>query len=168
MSSSASLFRAAGALTRRIHSSALRSAEAAAASELSVTIATPPRPLVNNKVVNRITLPGRAGVFAIEKNSPPMLSELKPGTIRVDYPDNTSEEFFVPGGFVFKHPNNTVDVSAPDGVKLDQIDADALRAANAEATKKRDAATPGSAEHAEARIALDVYKALGYSLKVTL
>ncbi len=106
-----------------------------------------------------MTVPGRDGALGIEKNSPPLLTELKPGVVRVDYNDSTaSEEYFVPGGFAFKHANNVMDVSAPEGVKLDSVDADALRAANAEATKALAAATMGSKAHAEAKIQLELFK----------
>lgn len=106
-----------------------------------------------------MTVPGRDGALGIEKNSPPLLTELKPGVVRVDFNDSTaSEEFFIPGGFAFKHANNTMDVSAPEGVKLDSIDQEALRAANAEAVKALAAATAGSKAHAEAKIQLELYK----------
>jgi len=138
------------------------------AAELTVTLALPHRSLVAKKEVKRITLPGREGVFGVEKNSPPSVSELAPGLVRVDFLDNTSEEYFISGGFSFKHPNNFMDVSTTEGVKLDQIDVDALRAANAEAIKKRDAAAAGSREQAEAKVQAEVFRKLGQSLKITM
>ena len=162
-------FRAAAAV--RVHAGRpLRSAveEAVASSELTVNVAAPEGALVKGKAVKRVTLPGRAGVFGIEKNSPPMLSELRPGIIRVDHIDGSAEEFFVPGGFAFKHKRNHMDVSCPEAATLDQIDVDALRAANAAAIKSKDAAAAGSKEFAEAVLVLEVYKVLAQSLKVTL
>ncbi len=42
--------------------------------------------------------------------------------VTVDYEDsNAREDFFVAGGFVFKHKGNSVDVSAPEGCKTDQV-----------------------------------------------
>lgn len=168
---------AAGAAPRALHTTARASAAdaapaaaaaAAAGSELVLNFAVPAKPLVFKKVVTRVTLPGRDGTFGLEKNSPPLLSELKPGVVRVDYPDATSDEFFVPGGFVFKHPNNVLDVSAPESVRLDQVDGEALKAANAEAQKKKDASAAGSKEHAEAQLVLETYRILAQSAKVTL
>jgi F-type H+-transporting ATPase subunit epsilon len=161
------------AARRALHVSAAARAEAAtpeaaAASELVLNLAVPARALVFKKAVKRVTLPGRGGTFGLEKNSPPVLSELRPGIVRVDHLDNSVEEYFIPGGFAFKHANNVIDVSSPESAALDQIDADALRAANSEATKKRDGAAPGSKEHAEANLALETYKALGQALKVQL
>ena len=74
----------------------------------------------------------------------------------------------MPGGFAFKHANNVMDVSAPEGVKLEHVDVDALRAAAAEATKDFAAAAPGSKAAAEARLALDLFKVLGQAVKVTV
>ena len=141
---------------------------ASSVSELTVNVAAPEGALVKGKAVKRITLPGRAGVFGIEKSSPPMLSELRPGIIRVDHMDGSIEEFFVPGGFAFKHKRNHMDVSCPEAAKLDQIDIDALRAANSAATKNKDAHAAGTKEFVEASLALEVYKVLSQSLKVTL
>jgi hypothetical protein len=61
-----------------------------------------------------------------------------------------------------------MDVSAPEGVKLEHIDTDALKAAAADATKELAAAAAGSKASAEARLALDVYKVLAQALKVTI
>lgn len=166
------MFRAAA---RAIHSSAAARAAAAPASatsavlpELTLSLALPHRSLVAKKEVKRVTLPGRDGALGLEKNSPPLLTELQPGVVRVDFLDNTAVEFFVPGGFAFKHANNSCDVSAPEGVKLDQIDTDALRAAAAEATKELAAAPAGSKAAAEAKLGLEVYKSLSSALKVAL
>ena len=127
--------------------------------ELTLNFAIPHRAIVNKKEVKRVTVPGREGALGIERNSPPLLTELKPGVVRVDFNDSTaSEEYFVPGGFAFKHANNVMDVSAPEGVKLDSVDPDALRAANAEATKALAAATPNSKAQAEAKIQLELFK----------
>lgn len=143
-------------------------AKAGVLDELTLSLALPHRSLVANKAVLRVTVPGKDGVLGIEKNSPPLLSELKAGVIRVDYKDNTSEEFFVPGGFAFKHANNKMDVSAPEGVKLENVDVDVLRKEAGEAAKELAAAAPGSKPYAEARLALDLYKVLGQAVKITV
>ncbi len=158
------------AASRAFTSSAAARAAAAPATavlpELTLSLALPHRSLVAKKEVKRVTLPGRDGALGLEKSSPPLLTELKPGVIRVDFLDNTAVEFFVPGGFAFKHANNMCDVSAPEGVKLDQVDTDALRAAAADATKELAAAAANSKPAAEAKLALEVFKALGSALKV--
>ena len=159
---------------RRFHASARVGKEAVAApvqtklAELTVNFAVPDRSLVAKKEAKRITVPGRDGALGLEKNSPAILTELRPGVVRVDFMDNTAEEFFVPGGFAFKHPNNMVDVSAPDGVKLEHIDVEALRAANKEAGAKAAGAAAGSKDAAEAKIVLELYRILAQALKVQL
>lgn len=165
---------ALGASRRALHASAPRSAAAPAAAastklpELVLNFALPHRALVAKKDVKRVTLPGRDGALGIEKNSPPLLSELQPGVVRVDFNDNTSEEYFIPGGFAFKHANNAMDVTAPEGVKLEHVDADALRAANAAAVKDLAAAPAGSRPAAEAKVQLELFGILAKSLKVQL
>lgn len=160
-------------LVRAFSGSALRAAEAAApaaaaSSELVLNFAVPSKPLVYKRAVKRVTLPGRDGTFGLEKNSPPLLSELKPGMVRVDYEDNTSEEHFIPGGFAFKHPNNVVDVSSPEALRLDQVDAEALKAANQEAQRAKDSASPGTKEFVEAQLSLEVYRILSQAAKIQL
>jgi F0F1-type ATP synthase epsilon subunit len=153
------------AAARFLHSTPARlakpAAEAATAgklNELVLNFAVPYRALVAKKEVRRVTVPSRDGVLGVAKNSPPLLAELGPGVVRVDFMDNSSEEFFVPGGFAFKHANNVMDVSAPEGVKLNAIDADALRAANAATQKTLATATAGSKEQALAKAEQEVFK----------
>jgi len=147
---------------------AAAAAAAAAASGLGLNFAAPPRSLGGQKGGERVNPPGRDGACGVGKNSPPVVSGLRPGVRRVGFADNSVEEFFVPGGFSFKHANNVIDVSTPEGIKLDTVDVDALRASNTEATKKRDGTAPGSKEHAEAKVVLEVYRALSQALKVTV
>lgn len=159
---------------RHFHSTALRAKEAPVAAvtgklnELTLNFAVPHRAIVNRKEVKRVTFPGREGAMGIERNAPPIVSELRPGVVRVDHADGSIEEVFVPGGFAFKHANNTMDISSPEAVKLDSIDVEALRAANADAVKKLAGAAANSKEAVEAKVSLEVFSALGKALKVTL
>ena len=79
------------------------SAETAAAvpaggklEELHLNFAVASRTLVKNRVVTRVTLPGRGGTFGVEKNMPPTVAELRPGVVLVEYEKGEKEEFFVP------------------------------------------------------------------------
>ena len=79
------------------------SAETAAATpaggkleELHLNFAVASRTLVKNRVVTRVTLPGRGGTFGVEKNMPPTVAELRPGVVLVEYEKGEKEEFFVP------------------------------------------------------------------------
>ena len=143
-------------------------ASASAPTELTLNFAAPARSIVAKKAVVRVTVPGRGGALGVEKNTPTILTELAPGIVTVNHTDNSVEKVFIPGGFAFKHANNNMDVSTPEAVKLDMVDADALRSAAASEAKKRDGALPGSKEHVEASLCLDVYKSLSQSMGVAL
>ena len=166
--------KSASAFRRTFHSSsALRkkveeTAVVGKLEQLTLNFAIPHRAIVNKKEVKSVTIPGRDGVMGVERNAPPIVAELKPGVVRVDFLDNTTEEIFIPGGFAFKHANNLMDISAPEGVKLEHIDADALRARNTEAQQKLASATPGSKDAAEAKITLELYQALSKAAKISI
>ena len=157
-------FHSSSALTKKVEETAV----VGKLEQLTLNFAIPHRAIVNKKEVKSVTIPGRDGAMGLERNSPPIVSELKPGVVRVDFLDNSSEEVFIPGGFAFKHANNMIDVSAPEAVKLEHVDVDALRARNAEAVQKLAAAAAGSKEAAEAKIVLEVYNALSKAVKITL
>lgn len=138
------------------------------AAELRVTLAVPAAPILSRAECVRVTLPGRGGTYGVEKNSPALLSELRPGVVRVDFADGKKQEFFVPGGFAITSKDNVVDVSTPEARSLDDFDVDRLRHENAAWVSKRDTAAAGSKEHAEANIVLEVYKELAKALNATL
>ncbi len=154
---------------RLVSSSARALAEAAAAgggaaTELRVTIALPSKALVSNADCLRVTLPGREGVFGLEKKSPAMLTELGPGLVYVERVDGTKEKFLIPGGFSVLGKNNDLLVTIPEAARADEIDVDRLRDQYAAAQAKRDAAPAGSRERAEAVIVCDTYKAVTFAV----
>lgn len=156
--------------TARVVAAAEKAAPAAAAASdnLVVTFALPHKAVVSKKELKRVTVPARDGMIGLEKSAPTGVYELGPGQVTLDGVDGSREDYFIPGGWVFKHQNNSVDLSSVEAVKLENIDVDALRSANADAVKRRDGATPGSKEHAEAKLAIELYRTLGQSLKVNL
>lgn len=124
--------------------------------------------VIDNVPVKRVTVPGRGGTFGISAKTPEILSELKPGVVLVDNGKDEPQRFIIPGGFAFAHAGNKVDVSAPDAVAAEDIDADLLRTKAEEAKQAADAAASGSKEEAEANIALEVYKAIGFELDIKI
>lgn len=104
----------------------------------------------------------------MEKNMPPTVAELRPGVVLVEYEKGDKEEFFVPGGFAFKHKDNNLVVSCPEGVALSDIDGDRVKAEADALNAKKASAAKGSKEEAEAIIGLEVFKALGHALKITV
>ena len=135
---------------------------------LKLNIAVPNTTLVSDAVVKRVTVPGRGGTFGVQQDSPTLLSELQPGVVHVDYLDGASKEYFVPGGFAFVHKGSKCSITVPEGVELDQIDTDFLREAYQAASNAKDAAAAGTPEATKAAVELEVYKALGHALKVSL
>lgn len=143
--------------------------EDAASSEMLLTLAVPDKALVEKRPIFRVTVPGRAGTFGIQKRSPAMISELRPGVVDVDFDGKgDSVKYFVPGGFAFTHPDNRCDISAPEAVLLEDIDADLVRTKAEEARQAKDAATSGSKEEAQAAIALEVYKGIGHAVGISV
>eukprot|EP01138_Halocafeteria_seosinensis_P015719 gb/GECG01016040.1/.p1 GENE.gb/GECG01016040.1/~~gb/GECG01016040.1/.p1 ORF type:complete len:178 (+),score=21.20 gb/GECG01016040.1/:1-534(+) len=140
----------------------------ATTEELRVNLAVPHTSLVANAEVKRVTLPGRGGAYGLEKNSPAMVSELRPGLVQIDYPEGNSDKYFIPGGFCFMHKDNKVDVTVPEGVRLEDIDTERVRELNQQAVSKRDSAQAGSKEAAEAIIEIEVYKSLAHNLGMSL
>ena len=65
-------------------------------------------------------------------------------------------------------PFHTQDVVCPETVKLDDLDSAAVSSNYDSAKKAYDAAAGGSVEQAEAQIAMEVNKAIGLALGVTL
>lgn len=143
-------------------------ATAAGTEELRVNFAVPHTSLIANAEAKRVTLPGRGGAYGVEKNSPPMVSELRPGLVQVDYLDGNSEKYFIPGGFAFTHTGNKVDVTVPEGVRLEDVDTERLRELYQQSVSRKDSAQAGSPEAAEALTEIEVYKSLASSLGITL
>lgn len=153
----------------RLVAAAEKAAPAAAASEnLVVTFALPNRAVVSKKELKRVTVPAKEGVIGLERSAPTGVYELGPGQVTLDHVDGSREDYFIPGGWVFKHQDNSVDLSSVEAVKMENVDVEALRSANADALKRRDAAAPGSKEQAEAKISIELYRTLGQTLKVNL
>ena len=158
--------------TARLYSTSVRTlaeqaAAAGTAAELKFTLSLPHAPLLDHADVKRVTLPGRAGVFGVEIKSPPMLSELRPGLIHVLHADDKEDRYYIPGGFAFVNPDNTCSVSTPEGIRLEDVDADRLREGIHAATHKRDTSQNGSREHSEALISLEVLGGLAKHLGVS-
>jgi hypothetical protein len=83
------LARTSRTFVRAMHASSALLADAAApaaaagasSSGLVLNLAVPSRSLVANKVVKRVTVPGRGGVLGLQKDTPPVVAELRPGIV---------------------------------------------------------------------------------------
>merc|ERR1719443_68152 len=117
--------------------------------------------------VSSVVVPGTMGEYEVTADHVPIVAELKAGMLTVKGADG-DEKFFVPGGFSLTHEGSVTDIVCPEAVKLDDLDPAAV-SANYEAAKSRAAsADAGSADAAEAMIEVEVNKAMGGALGLSL
>jgi len=133
-------------------------AAASAATKVTLTIATPIKTIFKAKEIDSIILPGLAGEFEVGANLVPVISELQPGVVTVSEGQD-KKRFFVSGGFAFVHEDSTCNVNPVECVSIDDLDADAARAALNEATQKFSAAT-NEQEKAVAQVHIDTAEAV--------
>jgi F-type H+-transporting ATPase subunit epsilon len=98
-------------------------------------------------VAEMVVLPGEAGELGILPGHTPLLTRIRPGTVRVKLPDRTDEELvFVAGGLLEVHPHRVTVLAdtAIRGKDLDEAKAEeALKRAEEarrSATDKREVA----------------------------
>lgn len=84
-----------------------------------------------------VALPGEAGELGILPKHTPLISRIKPGSVRIELPDGTEEFIFVAGGILEVQPNCVTVLSdtAIRGKDLDEEKAQAAKAAAEEAMK---------------------------------
>mmetsp|Transcript_5394 Transcript_5394/g.8516 ORF Transcript_5394/g.8516 Transcript_5394/m.8516 type:complete len:169 (+) Transcript_5394:78-584(+) len=146
------------------------STEAATAEATSVTLnlSVPYESIYNGAAVDSVIIPGTEGEYGITVNHVPYVAQMKPGVLQVLFEGADPEKYFVAGGFAVTHANSVTDVVCVEAVKLDDIDPSAVTS-NYEAAKSAyGAATAGSVEQAEAMIDMEVNKAMGLAIGLTL
>ena len=84
-----------------------------------------------------VALPGEAGELGILPKHTPLISRIKPGSVRIELPDGSEEFIFVAGGILEVQPNAVTVLSdtAIRGKDLDEQKANEAKAA-AEAALK--------------------------------
>ena len=84
-----------------------------------------------------VALPGEAGELGIYPRHTPLITRIKPGTVRIEKADGTEEFVFVAGGLLEVQPHCVTVLSdtAIRGKDLDEAKAVAARAAAEEALK---------------------------------
>mmetsp|Transcript_23794 Transcript_23794/g.73229 ORF Transcript_23794/g.73229 Transcript_23794/m.73229 type:complete len:161 (+) Transcript_23794:54-536(+) len=137
------------------------------AAKMSLSVTAPHEAICFQEPVESVTLPGAAGEYGVTAGHSPLVEELKPGVVAiVRAPGDAPEKYFVSGGFAFTDPEKT-DVSVMEAIKLDDLDADKVKAEFAKAKATLDAATDDDAK-AEATLALDALKTMATALNVTV
>src|SRR5690606_293975 len=84
-----------------------------------------------------VALPGEAGELGILPKHTPLISRIKPGSVRIELPDGSEEFIFVAGGILEVQPNCVTVLSdtAIRGNDLDEQKANEAKAAAEEAMK---------------------------------
>ena len=84
-----------------------------------------------------VALPGEAGELGIFPRHTPLITRIKPGTVRIEKEDGTEEFVFVAGGVLEVQPNSVTVLSdtAIRGKDLDEAKATAAKASAEEALK---------------------------------
>jgi len=147
---------------------ALMSTEAGAAG-MSLNFNLPHETIYSGASVKQVIVPGAEGEYGVTADHVPLVTQLKAGVLQIIHEEGSEpEKYFVPGGFSLTHADSTTDISCPEAVKLDDIDGAAVTSAF-EAAKATFAATEaGSMEQADAQIEMDVNRAMGNAIGLTL
>jgi F-type H+-transporting ATPase subunit epsilon len=84
-----------------------------------------------------VALPGEAGELGIYPRHTPLITRIKPGTVRIERPDGSEEFIFVAGGVLEVQPDGVTVLSdtAIRGKDLDDEKANAAKAAAEEALR---------------------------------
>jgi F-type H+-transporting ATPase subunit epsilon len=84
-----------------------------------------------------VALPGEAGELGIFPRHTPLITRIKPGSVRIERPDGSEEFIFVAGGILEVQPNGVTVLSdtAIRGKDLDDEKANAAKAAAEEALR---------------------------------
>ena len=85
-----------------------------------------------------VALPGEAGELGIYPRHTPLITRVKPGSVRIEKPDGQEEFVFIAGGILEVQPNTVTVLSdtAIRGKDLDEEKANKSKAAAEEALKK--------------------------------
>lgn len=119
--------------------------------------------------VKQVIVPGAEGEFGVTADHVPLVAQLKAGVLQIIHEEGSEpEKYFVPGGFSLTHENSTTDISCPNAVKLDDIDNAAVTSGFEAAKAAYASAEAGSVAQAEAQIDIDVNRALGNAIGLSL
>jgi len=144
------------------------SSEALSAS-MTLNFNLPHESIYSGAKVSQVIVPGAAGEYGVTADHVPVVAQLKPGILQIIHEGSGEpEKYFVAGGFSLTHPNSVTDISCPEAVKIDDIDSAAVQK-NFEAAKAAfSAAEGGSVAQAEAQIEIEVNRAMGVAVGLSM
>jgi len=161
-------------LLRRASSSILRRSLSSAAPEsasagMTLNFNIPSETIYAGASVEQVIVPGAAGEYGVTADHVPVVAQLKPGVLQILHSGSSEpEKYFVAGGFSITHDNSVTDISCPEAVKIDDIDSAAVSSAFDAAKSAFASAEAGSKEAALAQIDMEVTKAMGAAVGITL
>jgi len=147
---------------------AMSSTEAASGS-MTLNFNLPHETIYSDAQVSQVIVPGAAGEFGVTADHVPLVAQLKPGVLQILHDGATDpEKYFVAGGYSVTHANSVTDISCPEAVKIEDIDAAAVTSGFEAAKSKVSSTDAGSVEQAEAQIEMEVNKSMGAAIGVAL
>ena len=115
-------------------------------------IVTADREIFSGKV-QFLNVEGKLGELGIYPGHTPLLTNLVPGALTIRQEDGTEQTFYTGGGFLEVQPKQiTALVDSAD--RVEDLDPEAIAAAEQEAQAKLANTDPSDAAHAQARAAL--------------
>jgi len=91
-----------------------------------------------------VALPGEAGELGILPGHTPLISRIKPGTMKIVHPDDREENLFVAGGILEVQPG-LVTVLSDTAIRAEDLD----EAKALQARKQAEEALPQAKDHAD-------------------
>ncbi|KAL7562975.1 hypothetical protein ACA910_018613 [Epithemia clementina (nom. ined.)] len=141
------------------------------ATYVKLSFTLPHETIYKGASVLRVVIPGVEGEYGVGAGHVPTVAQLKPGVVQVIHDEssiNEPEKYFVPGGYALTHPDSSTDIACPEAVKLEDLDSSAVSKQYEAAKSAYASAASGSVEQAEAQIDMEVNKAMGIALGLSL
>lgn len=130
-----------------------------AAAGLQLSFSSPHTVFYFEQGVDSVTLPGVSGEYGVTSGHSPLAEQLKPGVVSIIHAaGDEPEKYFVSGGFAFTDDVKT-EVSALEAIKLEDLDADKIKAEYSKVA---------SAEDDESKLVAETTKAMAAAIGVTL
>ncbi|KAF1329551.1 Atp synthase subunit delta', partial [Globisporangium splendens] len=136
-------------------------AAAATPTKVTLNLNTPYESFFSNAQVDLVQIPGLVGEYGVTAGHTPIISQLKPGVIKVHLErEKDVQSFFTPGGFALTHANSVTDIACVELVKIEDIDAAATEASLNRYKAALATAAEGSPEKLDAQIGVDTLQAM--------
>ncbi|TDH72135.1 hypothetical protein CCR75_002765 [Bremia lactucae] len=151
---------------RALHtSSSLLSAAAdqvaTTATKVTLNLSTPYQAFYKGAEVDLVQIPGVIGEYGVTAGHAPVLSQLKPGIIKVHLErEKEVQSFFTAGGFALTHANSVTDIACVELVKVEDIDPEKAQSGLIKYQAQLAAASDGSEEKLNAQIGVDTHAAM--------